>query len=216
MSQYGYDLLDQLSSATDPRQLTTRYTTDGLGKRSVLTSLDSGESRYVHDAAGRLTQMTDARKVSAHYQYDALAGSPRRATHQTVNYVWDDKLPGYLSRISDQSGTLAYDYDALGRISQLTHTLPAAAYAGAPGLSVQYAYNPANLVQRQTLPSGQVLNYQYQHGEVSAIVLGDKPLVSNIVYFPLGGCAATATTARKYLPAARTRMAASAPPPARR
>nr|WP_255360804.1 hypothetical protein [Chromobacterium sp. LK1] len=188
VSQYGYDLLDQLSSATDPRQLTTRYTTDGLGKRSVLTSLDSGESRYVHDAAGRLTQMTDARKVSAHYQYDALGRiTATRYPDQTVNYVWDDKLPGYLSRISDQSGTLAYDYDALGRISQLTHTLPAAAYAGAPGLSVQYAYNPANLVQRQTLPSGQVLNYQYQHGEVSAIVLGDKPLVSNIVYFPLGG-----------------------------
>ncbi|WP_445989993.1 DUF6531 domain-containing protein [Chromobacterium haemolyticum] len=188
VSQYGYDLLDQLSSATDPRQLTTRYTTDGLGKRSVLASPDSGESRYVHDAAGRLTQMTDARKVTAHYQYDALGRiTTTRYPDQTVNYVWDDKLPGYLSRISDQSGTLAYGYDALGRISQLTHTLPAAAYAGAPGLSVQYAYNPANQVQRQTLPSGQVLNYQYQHGEVSAIALGDKPLVSNIVYFPLGG-----------------------------
>src|SRR5262245_21875456 len=73
VTQYQYDLLDQIKQVTDPRSLNTIYNKDGLGNLASLNSPDTGTTNNtVYDAAGNLKTTIDARGVTANYTYDAL------------------------------------------------------------------------------------------------------------------------------------------------
>jgi YD repeat-containing protein len=54
-----YDDLGQITRVTDPRNLTTLYSVDGLGNRLQQASPDSGITEASHDTAGNLKTRTD-------------------------------------------------------------------------------------------------------------------------------------------------------------
>nr|WP_229423908.1 RHS repeat domain-containing protein [Massilia frigida] len=59
--KYGDDGIDQVATVTDPRNLETHYSVDGLGNRSELGSPDTGLTKSTYDAAGNLKTRMDGR-----------------------------------------------------------------------------------------------------------------------------------------------------------
>ncbi|TAN65983.1 MAG: RHS repeat protein [Methylobacter sp.] len=66
----AYDSQGQVTSITDPRNLSTHYAMDSLGNLRKQTSPDTGSTDANHDAAGNLATRIDARGKTANYSWN--------------------------------------------------------------------------------------------------------------------------------------------------
>jgi YD repeat-containing protein len=104
-------------AVTDPRNLITTYTRDGLGNLNSQSSPDTGlTSNSLFDAAGNLKTSTDARGKATNYEYDAL--------NRVTKVSWATGTPtvieydggaspqandtGRLTKLTDESGNTRY------------------------------------------------------------------------------------------------------------
>jgi len=178
-----YDNLGQVTSLTDPRNLTTTYTKDSLGNLSQQTSPDTGVTLANHDEAGNLTIHTDARNKTATYSYDSLNRVTQIAyDDDTIRYTWDSCINGIgrLCSVTNAGSRLDYRYDPHGRISQQSQTI------GAALLAVSHTYNPAGQRTQTVTPSGQTLDYQWNGGRLTALSVNGQPVLTQITYDPDG------------------------------
>lgn len=191
--RYTYDGLDQLTAVTDPRNLVTAYTVDGLGNQTRQVSPDTGTTQHTYDAAGNLLTRTDAKGQTTRYTYDVLNRITQieYADGQQVTYGYDQGEHGIgrLTSMTDTSGTTAYAYDAIGRLSTVTRTVNNVAYL------TRYHRNSSGQLTGITYPSGTRLAYTYDTaGRISQIdaTADDQAhtLVRDIRYHPFGGVAA--------------------------
>lgn len=191
----AHNALDQLSSVKDQRNNTTTYTYNAFGDVTGETNPDRGTISYTVDKAGNVTQRIDARSIVTNYTYDAI----NRLT--SVAYPSDSSLAvsltydsssgcgtsyiGHLCSVTDAAGTMAYQYDVLGRVTQEKDT------RGALNFTTSYSYDLAGNITGLTLPSGRSVSYTrdangYVSG-VSALVNGTSTtLASSITYLPFG------------------------------
>jgi RHS repeat-associated protein len=182
MTQYGYDVADNLTSVIDPVDGMTTYHYDDLGNLLQTSSPDAGTTVFTYDAAGNLTSRQDARGQLFIYIYDALNrlnGIDAPGTNDDITYVYDTCThgSGRLCSVITPSGTVTYAYDAFGNVT--SHQL------------LEYSYDLANRVQTITYPSGAVITYGYDAaGQVSEVNLTDRSttttLAGNITYAPFG------------------------------
>jgi len=187
--KYEYDALDQLTKVTDPRNLATTYTLDGLGNQSLLVSPDTGTTtNSLFDEAGNLRQSTDARGKTVVYSYDALNRVTSAAwPDQTIAYTYDQGANGIgrLTGITDSTGSTQLAYDAAGRVVSDTRVVSGITFA------TGYAYDAAGRLFRVTYPSGKQVTYTFDAGgriSASSVTAGTTaPLVSGITYHPFGG-----------------------------
>lgn len=187
---YGYDGLDQLVTVTDPRNLTTTYTVNGLGNQTALSSPDTGTSGSTYDAAGNLVSRTDAKGQTTGYSYDAL-NRVTRITHadgDAIDYVYDQGPNGIgrLTRITDSSGITQYAYDQKGRVVSETRLLDSVPYVTA------YRYDSAGRLAGISYPSGRSVSYTRDAiGRIAQITVAkgsvSQTVVSQVVYRPFGG-----------------------------
>jgi RHS repeat-associated protein/uncharacterized repeat protein (TIGR02543 family) len=178
-----YDSLGQIQSITDPRNLTTSYTTDSLGNVSQQSSPDTGVTLADHDAAGNLLTRADARGKTATYRYDSLNRISQIAyDDDTISYTWDSCTNGIgrLCSVSNAASSLSYRYDRHGRIISKTQ-----AAGGAP-LTVSHTYNSAGQRTQTVTPGGQTLDYQWSGGQLTAVAVNGQPVLSQITYEPDG------------------------------
>lgn len=172
LTQFGYDLQDQLTSVTDPRQLVTQYEPGGLGDVKKLISPDTGTiNNTSFDAAGNLKASTDARGVLASYDYDELnrpkqvVYSKTGATSRTVSWTYDQTGAsfgygvGRLTTAATPDASTTFRYDALGRVKMTVQS----GSAGNP-LVVNYDYDDAGHVTGLTYPSGRVVTFGWANG----------------------------------------------------
>ena len=122
---FGYDLQDRPASVTDQRGLTTRYTTDGLGNTTALTSPDTGASTLTYYDNGLLHTAVDARARTSTYTYDALDRLSTVAysdggTGIVLGYDAGTYGKGHLTSATDESGSTTFLYDGLGRVKTKT------------------------------------------------------------------------------------------------
>ncbi|WKL15232.1 RHS repeat-associated core domain-containing protein [Comamonas testosteroni] len=195
----GYDSADNVSQVTDARGLTTSYTHDGFGNRTALASPDTGASAFIHDSAGNVVQFTDARGVVSTRTYDALnritskawPSAPGLATQFSYDDITGGNLGvGYLTGVTDASGSLRYVYDARGNVvGQVRQT----ALGGANRTeALAYGYDAANRVTSIDYPGGVKIQYSRnsagQLTGASAQVGSGAPvhLVSGATYLPFG------------------------------
>jgi RHS repeat-associated protein len=188
---FAYDGNDNLTQVTDPRNVSTSYAYSGFGDVKTLTSPDTGITQNTYDSGGNLTTSTDARGAVRTYGYDALSRVTSVAfarggvTDQTITYSYDTGTngKGRLTGASDAQHSISWSYDAQGRVTTKTQTIVGST------LTVGYGYTSGQMTSL-TLPSGQVVTYQYDaRGQVAGITLGGAPsttLVSNVVYEPFG------------------------------
>ncbi|MFC1751480.1 RHS repeat-associated core domain-containing protein, partial [Pseudomonadota bacterium] len=186
---YQYDDQSNLTQVTDPKGNSTQYQYDDLGNLLELNSPDTGITQYTnYDAAGNLLSQTDANNQTIQYQYDAL----NRLTQITYNdgtttvYTYDQGInsQGRLSTITTPASAISYSYDAFGRITDKTQSIT---HSGTTiDLTTSYQYNTAGQLQSMTYPSGKIVSYQYNNGQLSQLDLDNTPLLSNISQDPFG------------------------------
>jgi RHS repeat-associated protein len=183
---FGYDGLDRLKTVTTPltntTQLSTSYTTSGLGNTSLQVSPDSGTTNAEYYEDGLLKTRTDSRGRVFKYAYDDLG----RLTKITYNsglasqFEYDGGLNppnansvGRLSKLTDETGTTIYTHDGLGRVitkTQLVTTATPRTFVLKQGWGD--TGTEAGKLKSQTYPSFAKLNYAYDAvGRLQGITL---------------------------------------------
>lgn len=192
---FTYNEQDLLLSVKDPRGLSTKYVYDALGQNISLTSPDTGTAKTVFDGAGMATAQTDARGQTTSYRYDA-AGRIVQSGASSFEYGADgDSASGRLKKMTDESGSTTFVYDAFGRVSEKVQTVAAA--AASKRFAVAYAHGTSGPatghMTSMTYPSGNRIDIEYGAGGVPQRVMLVKPgaagpivLLSNIEYTPFG------------------------------
>lgn len=194
---YTYNIQDRVTSVTDPKGNTTTYVYNGFGEKITQISPDTGTTHYWYNEQGNLTFKQDARNVTVQYHYDDLG----RLTWiqylnsvEDVHYYYDEVdannpyALGKLTRITDQTGSIAYQYDHRGNLTQDTRVIAGQTY------STGYGYNLADKLTQLTYPSGRIVHYYRNDalGRISAVTTQrtasdpEQSVVSGIQYLPFG------------------------------
>lgn len=191
---YAYDQQDQLIGVRDPKGFTTRYTVDGLGQRTALSSPDTGVSAFVFDGAGNLTSSTDARNAVTSYAHD-VAGRITRSGSSSFEYGAPGSAgAGRLTVMRDDSGQTAFGYDGFGRLIVKTQSVSG---SNTRTFQVGYIYGTTGgstgHVSTVTYPSGNRINIEYDgNGRPNSLRLlasgAVQPIIllSEITYRPFG------------------------------
>jgi RHS repeat-associated protein len=151
---------------------------------------------YEYNALGKVTKITDGRSVVTDLTYDnagrLLTKSYPAATAENIAYTWDsttggNKGVGRITGITDASGSVAWTYDVLGRITQETKTTASVAY------TVGYAYDADDNITQITYPSGRIVTYARDSlGRISGVTTkkdtssATVTLASDVAYQPFG------------------------------
>jgi RHS repeat-associated protein len=163
----SYNLADNLTQVTDPRNLATTYSPNGLGSVTAQSSPDAGASQATFDAKGRLKTSTDARGKLTTLGYDALdrLTSVSYPTGVATTLEYDGGLTptpaarGELTKVTDESGTTSYTYDSLGRLIGKTQV------TNGKSFTLAYAWGNSGSAMDKliaiTYPSGSRINYSY-------------------------------------------------------
>jgi YD repeat-containing protein len=182
----NYDVNDDLTAVIDPRSLTTGYAYNGFGNLIQQTSPDTGVTVNSYDSGGNLATSTDARSQTGTYTYDARNRVTQIAYgDQTITFGYDSGMNGVsrLTSAGDANHTLAWTYDALGRVIGKTQTVGTG--SSAMSKSVGYTYTNGDLTSLVT-PSGQTVTYGYTNGQVTSIAVNGTALLSQVLYEPFG------------------------------
>ena len=182
MTAFSYDANDNLTTVTDPRNLTTSYGYNGFGDQVSLISPDTGTTAVTYDEAANLHTSTDARGITGTRAYDALNRLISISyPDQTVSFAYDSGTngAGRLTSASDANHSMAWTYDALGRV------VGAAQIVGAVTRSVGYGYQNSHLASVIT-PSGQVISYGHANGKISSVSVNNVMVLNDVLYDPFG------------------------------
>ncbi|SDN35727.1 Ig-like domain repeat protein [Polaromonas sp. JS666] len=175
---FAYNAADGLTQVTDPRNLATTYSPNGLGDVTAQTSPDTGASQYTYDGRGNVLSKTDARGKLTQYTYDNIdrLKTISYATGTGTTFEYDGgatptpAVIGELTKITDASGQVTYSYDSMGRKTGKAQT------TGARTFTVGYTWGDSGSALDKltaiTYPSGTRVNYSYDaQGVVSGITV---------------------------------------------
>jgi len=192
----AFDAQDNPVSVTDARSLTTAYVRDGFGDVIRQTSPDTGIADFWYDANGAVTKQIDARNVETDYANDnagrVLTSTFPAASSENITYTYDSMSGGNkgvckLTSVADQSGSTAFVYDALGRVSTDTRVIAGNSYA------TGYTYDAAGNILTEIYPSGRIITYTRDAlGRISGVSTkqnsgaGAVAVVSSPSYKPFG------------------------------
>ncbi len=183
----GYDLQDQPASVTDPRNLVTSYATDGLGNTATQVSPDTGTTTRTFYDDGSLKTAQDARGRLATYTYDAL-GRVKSISYDSgagTTFTYDEGTygKGYLTTVTDESGSTHYVYDGLGHVLSKTQSTGPASKALALSYSWGTTGSANGKLQTVRYPSGASVAYGYDiAGRVNDVsVTGADGVVTKVL-----------------------------------
>lgn len=198
-TRMAYSEDDTLRQLTDPRNLVTRYTHNGLGETTGTHSPDTGSTALERDVAGNITARTDARGVTTRYRYDALnrvIASAGPDPNEDVHYRYDVasvQCPaeerfavGRVSEVRHARGSTTYCHDRFGQVRSKIQSTDGVV------LRLAYGYDKDGRLSSMSLPDGSVVTYaRTAQGEVSGIQLQrqGKPaetMLRDITHAPFG------------------------------
>ena len=192
VTQYGYDVHDNLASVTDPNGNATTYAFDDFRRVQTQTSPVSGTTNYGYDPAGNLLTSADANSATTTRAYDAAsritsASSVRSGfTTETVTYTYDSPTAGNYGRgrltsMSDPVGATTYAYERRGLLRNETKTISGTAFPAV------YAYDQNGNRKTVTYPSGRSVAYTFDFADrPTTAKRGTTTYVSSATYAPFG------------------------------
>lgn len=153
---YGYDLRGLQTYArfgsASGAGLTNGY--DGFGRQSSASSNLDGTARalaYQYDADGNRTRVTHSDGTFFSYGYDGLDRAATIAENGTTQVVaWSYDTQGRLANDARGAVGTAYGYDAVARLSLLSHNLTETGGQPSSDVSWGFGYNPATQIVLQT------------------------------------------------------------------
>ena len=216
VTQYAYDVQDNLTVVTDPNSNVTTYAYDDFRRMQMQTSPVTGVTSYAYDPAGNLLTSTDANAATTTRVYDAAnrvtgASSARTGfTTEAVTWTYDSSTAGAyglgrLATMADPSGSTTYAYERRGLMRSEGRSVQGNAY------SLAYGYDANGNRSKVTYPSGMLVNYAFDFADrpLSASS-GTTTFVSAAAYAPFGpetqitygnGTTKTVTYDQRYRPA---------------
>ena len=175
-----YDSAGNLLTQTDAKGQTTSYTYDALNRVTSISFADGSKQIYGYDQGanglGRLTFFaeTDSQtkiRIVHDYAYDAhgrqvLENRTMDGVTYAIGYAYD--TAGRLAGLAYPSGrTVAYGFDAVGRINQVSTTAPPAAGGATQVVASNILYQPFGGVKSYQLGNGQTYARSYdQDGRI--------------------------------------------------
>ncbi|EFL49695.1 YD repeat protein [Solidesulfovibrio fructosivorans JJ]] len=154
-----YDSAGNVASVTDPRNLTTSFDYDAVGRRTAIHRPDNSVVRFTYDKMGNMTVLTTPANVPHDFEYNAV----------NRNSAYDTPL----------SGSYVYSYDRDRRLTKISFP---------SGKSITRAYQDAQLAS-VTMPEGTVnYTYEPCGSTVKSLSFGtegityghDGPLVTSV------------------------------------
>ncbi len=182
VTTYTYDVLGNLTGVTQGAQ-TRSWQYDGLSRLTREITAEAGTVNISYVAAsGALCSgnpsnpcsriapapnQTGTATVTTTYTYNT-ANQLTQKTHSdttgTESYCYGSGcgggsgttfMIGRLATMTDPSGSEAYSYDQIGRVTKVVKTIGSTPY------TMQYAYNAGDQLTSVTYPSGRVVGYNY-------------------------------------------------------
>jgi RHS repeat-associated protein len=154
---YAYDLLNHLTSATDPSGNVIAYTVDSLGRGLGVNDPDQGLWTYTYDANDNVLTATDALVTPVvSFGYDALNRVTSKTTSadgNTFTWTYDQAQSGAynvgkLTAKTDPYGSQTFAYDNVGRVTQTTRTTDGVSYP------FSYTFDTADRLLTESFPDG--------------------------------------------------------------
>ncbi len=192
---YSYDHQDSLVSVTDPRKLTTRYTNDGYGQLTGLSSPDTATSQFQFDDAGNMVFARDGRGITTALRYDSARRVTKSGTSTFEYGKTGSSAAGRLTSMTDESGNSNFVYDGYGRLEALVQTVGTGVIAKRFPIGYKYGSSGRGTghVTSMTYPSGNRIDISYgPNGQATGLSLitpsATTPtiILSNIQYTALG------------------------------
>jgi len=190
ITQYKYNSQNYLISVIDPRNNTTTYVYDGFGNLLNQSSPDTATTSFAYDVSGNQISKTDAKNATVNYSYDLLnrpTAIDYPGSEFDVVLTYDEGLnaKGRLSSINDSSGTTQYSYNSLGQLISKTSTVSGKIFV------LAYAYDAVGLLTEITYPSSRQLTLTRtsdgQLSQISSTFGGQtKTLLTSANYVPFG------------------------------
>lgn len=191
LTQYGYDVHDNVNSVIDPNSNTTTYAYDDFDRMRQQNSPVTGTSTYAYDFDDDLTTYTDANSATTTATYDAIdriltATSVHGASNEPVSWVYDDTTSGHfgkgrLKTMTDPTGSVNYTYERRGLLASEARTILTYAY------NLSYKYDKNGNRSSITYPDAKVITYGFDFADrPNSIKNGATTLVSSVLYMPFG------------------------------
>jgi YD repeat-containing protein len=193
-----YDAAGNLLTQTDAKGQPTSYAYDALNRVTSIAFADGSKQSYGYDQGsnglGRLTFFAETNSqnqiaILHDYAYDAHARAiVENRTMNGVTYAmrYGYDAAGRLSGVVYPSGrTVAYDFDALGRVSQVSTTPPPASGGATQVVVSNVAYQPFGGVKGYTMGNGQSYTRSYDtDGRITSYGFGSQ--LFTLGYDPAG------------------------------
>lgn len=179
---FGYDLLGNLTKATNHLGHVTSMVYDSLGRKTSMTDPDLGTWTYAYDNASRLTQQIDAKNQKLKFYYNDELGrltakeiySAGGGLVATVTFEYDTSndpaftvFKGQLFKVTDRQGWQKLGYDVRSRV------LKSRRHLNLTGLDyeIQSTYDEIGRVRTLTYPGNVAkLEYTYDTGANLSLV----------------------------------------------
>lgn len=132
---YQYDLNDNPTGHTNPRQFSSSSTFDALDRLVSQTDALNGVTQLGYDAQDNLTQVQDPRGVTTRYEYDGLGNLTKLISPDSGTSTFEYDAAGNVTKQTDARGVVVtFSYDALNRLT-------ARHYPATPALDATYSYD---------------------------------------------------------------------------
>ena len=167
---YTYDGLGNKTQQTSPDTGITSYTYDAVGNVITRTDARGIQTLYSYDALNRL--------VKKSFTPNNSYGDISSATYQ---YDQGKYGIGHLTGMTDTSGASTWLYEIHGRVVQQQQI------SGLITLTTNYQYDAAGRLSQLTTPANHAIAYQYNaNGQVNAVTVGGTVLFNAAQYQPFG------------------------------
>ena len=113
---YEYDILGNLTRATDQRNNSTAYTYNADGTLSGVHYADGGEIAYTYDLQGRMLSQRNQLGNLTKYDYNSFGGKKSETDAYGYSLEYRTDLKGNVVTAKDKAGSITYvTYDVLDR-----------------------------------------------------------------------------------------------------
>ncbi|MEJ2664752.1 MAG: toxin TcdB middle/N-terminal domain-containing protein, partial [Spirochaetia bacterium] len=178
-TMYEYSLLNEITRIIDAKGKVITSAYDMLGRKTSITTPDTGKTEYIYDSMGRLWKKVDenlrakARAIEYEYEYSRLKrinypdmddvvyeyGGPEQAGDSRGNRA------GRVIQVSNGMSTVNYTYGRLGETVQVDKVLKRIGGVNqVVKSSMQYVYDYLGRVEQIVYPDGEEVGYYYDWG----------------------------------------------------
>ncbi len=191
VTRYQYNLNDQITRITDPRNNVKIVQYDGLKRKLAVNDPDQGTTTYVYDDASNLKEQIDGKGQLISYTYDGINRILTEEFHDEnstgfsygrtpdIRYVYDApaapldqgdgttatarNTKGFLAYVIDATGEEHNSYDERGRVEWVVKRVadPQTNVSALVSYTTRFEYDTLNRVTRMRYPDNDEVTYAY-------------------------------------------------------